>query len=170
MDAIENIMKRRSVRKFNKNQLVPESVVEQILRAAMNAPSANNKQPWDFLVIDDRTILDQIPNIMPNAAMCNEAPLAIVICLEQSRDKSPDYWQQDLAAATENILLAVHALGLGAVWVGAYPNQQKMAGLRKTFNLPEEVTPFSLIPIGATSVNQDDAKRFKSERVHRNKW
>lgn len=171
MEALKAIMTRRSVRRFNSQQNIKEEDVEKILHAAMSAPSATNQQPWHFVVIDDRALLDKVVAVHPNAQMCKQAPLAIMLCIDAAQEKYRDFWVQDMAAATQNILLAVRDLGLGAVWVGIYPNDERVQKFKNLFGLPESIIPFAIIPIGHTDVKQEEApERFKQERVHRNKW
>lgn len=170
MDALKAILTRRSCRRFTA-QPVSESVVENILRAAMSAPSAVNEQPWHFIVVNERAMLDKIPSIHPHAMMCNQAAVAIVPCIDLETEKYKDYWVQDMSAATENILLAARALGLGAVWLGVYPNKDRMSGIRKIFDIPELVVPFCVVPIGYSDVPQiEDKDRIKKERIYYNKW
>lgn len=170
MEALKAILTRRSVRSFT-SQIIDDSTIETILQAAMSAPSAVNEQPWHFLVIRDRKILDKIPEVHQHSMMCMQAPLAIVPCIDTAQEKYRDYWVQDMAAATQNILLAVRALGLGAVWLGVYPNKERNHGLRKLFNLPESVIPFCIIPIGATTAQQTEApERFNKDRIHFDRW
>lgn len=169
MDIFEAIFTRRSIREFKK-QPVEEEKIEKIFRAAMSAPSAGNEQLWHFIVINDRNLLDQIPNFHPYSQMCFEAPLAIVCCADLLLQKHEGFWVQDIAAATQNILLAVRALELGAVWLGVYPNTPIVNGLKKLLNLPENIVPVNIIPIGYTKLKPFDAGRYKPERVHRNSW
>lgn len=174
MDAIKTIMTRRSVRKF-KSQPIPEDIVEKILHAAMSAPSATNEQPWQFLLIDDKTLLEKITTVHQNALMCKQAPLVILLCVDMNKEKYRDFWVQDMSAATQNILLAARACELGAVWVGIYPNDERVKKFRELFKMPESVTPFAIIPIGYTDVPQEEApERFDAkkmqERVHKNSW
>ena len=147
MDVLEAIHTRRSIRTYQ-DQPVPESLVQKLLAATMQAPSACNQQPWQFVVIDDRAILTKIPTFMPNAAMVANAPLAILVCgdLHLHVEKSEGYWVVDCAAAVENMLLAAHALGLGAVWCGVYPREPRMEGLRQLVGLPKNVIAHSLKP------------------------
>ena len=147
MDAIEAILTRRSIRRYT-SQGVPESAVRQVLEAAMSAPSAGNEQPWHFVVISDRRILDEIPGFHPYAEMLKEASVAILVCGDLRLEKYRDHWVQDCSAATQNILLAAHAMGLGAVWVGLYPSEDRVARIRKLVNLPSHVVPLCLVPIG----------------------
>jgi nitroreductase len=169
MEALEAIFTRRSVRKFLPKTVNAETV-EKILQAAMSAPSARNGQPWHFLVIDQREILDTLAEANPYAAMCREAALAIIPCVDLGALVTQEFWPLDLAAATENILLAVRALGLGAVWCGVYPNPEHTSSISNLLNLPEKVVPFAIIPIGYTDLPQETAERFQKKRVHFNKW
>jgi len=169
MQALEAIKTRRSIRKF-KPQEISKEIQRELLEAAMLAPSAGNEQPWQFVVIDDRKILEQIPQICPTASMCRQSPLAILVCSDRNLEKYPDFWVQDCSAATQNILLAAHALGLGAVWAGVYPMKERVEGFRKMFLLSEEITPFALIALGYPDEEPVPARRFRVERVHYNRW
>jgi nitroreductase len=169
MDAIEAIFTRRSIRKYL-DKPVPVELVEKLLAAAMQAPSARNQQPWRFVVIDDRAILDEIPGFMPNAAMIAGAPLGILVCGDLALEKSSGYWVVDCSAAAQNILLAAHALGLGAVWTGVYPREKRMEGLRQLIGLPENVMAHSLVVIGYPAEQVQPADRFLPDRIRRNRW
>lgn len=169
MDAMENILSRRSIRRYTAEP-VSEETIKQLLEAAMSAPSANNRQPWQFVVIDDRELLDAITEVHRYAQMLKEAPLAILVCGDLQRAKHQDYWVLDCSAATENLLLAAHALGLGAVWLGVYPNEKRVEGVRRLVCLPEQLEPFSLISIGHPAEQKPPSARYDAERVHRNQW
>jgi nitroreductase len=170
MDALKVILTRRSVRKFTP-QSVPEDVINNILNAAMSAPSAANEQPWQFLVINNRKLLDSIVMAHPHALMCQQAPAAILVCIDTSKEKYREFWVQDLSAATQNILLAIRTLGLGGVWLGIYPTKERVQAIKSLFELPESVIPFSLVPFGYTDAAQQEVReRFKKERIHMNKW
>ena len=169
MEALEAIKTRRSIRKF-KPQDIPREIYRELLEAAMLAPSAGNEQPWQFVAIDDRRILDQIPLICPTAAMCRQSPLAILVCGDSRYERYPDFWVQDCSAAVENILLAAHALGLGAVWAGVYPMKDRIEGFRRLFALPDEITPFALVALGYPNEKPAPSKRYKEDRVHYNRW
>lgn len=166
MDAV---FKRRSIRKYT-DQPVKSEVVDHLLKAAMAAPSANNQQPWEFIVIDDRKLLDRIPDIHPYAKMVLQAPVAILVCGDLNREKSKGHWAQDCAAATENILIEVAALGLGAVWCGIHPRKERQEEFRKLFGIPENIVPFAIIPIGHPAEHKEPANRFDPARIHRNCW
>jgi nitroreductase len=169
MDALTAIRTRRSIRTFS-DQPVAEALIEQLLAAAMQAPSARNQQPWHFIVIDDRTTLAAIPEFMPNASMAARAPLGILVCGDVALEKSPGYWVVDCAAATQNMLLAAHALGLGAVWTGVYPRQPRIEGLRQLLGLPENVMAHSLVIVGHPAEQPPPQDRYRSDRVRRNRW
>ncbi|MCE5268652.1 MAG: nitroreductase family protein [Planctomycetaceae bacterium] len=169
MDTLEAIHSRRSVRRYE-DRPVPEELVQELVAAACNAPSARNQQPWQFVVIDDRQILAEVAKINPNAQMARRAPLGILVCGDLSLETSPGYWVVDCAAAVENMLLAAHALGLGAVWTGVYPRQERMDGLRRLVRVPENVIPHSLVIVGYPAERPAPQSRYRADRVHRNIW
>lgn len=170
MDAIEAILTRRSVRNYT-DAPVPEDTIQLLLEAAVSAPSAGNQQAWQFIVIEDREILKRIPSVHPYSGMLNHAPLAIVVCGDLSRERfGGGYWVQDCSAATQNILLAARASGLGAVWLGVYPLEDCVVGLQKLLDMPESVIPLSLISIGFPAVEQGRVDRYDAGRIHRNQW
>jgi nitroreductase len=136
----------------------------------MSAPSANNQQPWQFVVIRDRDILDQIPKYHPYSAMLNEAPVAILVCGDLKSEKHKGYWVQDCSAATQNLLIAAQAKGLGAVWLGVHPREDRVDGTRKLLGLPEHIKPLSLIPIGYKGEEKPPANRYDASKVHHNGW
>jgi len=169
MDTIEAILTRRSVRKYTDNR-VPEDLVKQLLRAAMAAPSAANEQPWHFVVITDRSIMAQVPSFHPHSHMLKEAALAILVCSDPSLELTKGRGVLDCSAATQNLLLAAHALGLGAVWLGIYPVEERMNGMRKLLNMPSRVVPVALVSIGYPDERLRTEERFKAERVHYQRW
>ncbi|MFC2006831.1 nitroreductase family protein [Chloroflexota bacterium] len=165
---MEAILTRRSIRKYTRD-LIPENLVKDLLQAAMSAPSARNQQPWHFIVVTERKIIDEIPKFHPFSKMLLEAPLAIVICADTAQ--LPDaYWVQDCSAATENILIAARAKGLGAVWLGVYPKEERYKQVQELFGIPEKVIPLGIISIGYPSEEKAPANRFSQERVHYNRW
>lgn len=169
MDALDAIHTRRSIRKFEQ-RTVPEELVERLLAAAMQAPSARNQQPWQFVVIDDHALLAKIPEFMPNASMVAQAPIAILVCGDLKLEKSEGYWVVDCAAAVQNMLLAAHALGLGAVWCGVYPRPNRMESLKQMLGLPEEVQAHSLVVFGYPDETVRPENRYRTDRVRRNRW
>jgi nitroreductase len=169
MNTLEAILSRRSIRKYMP-QPVLEHVIEDLLKAAMAAPSAGNEQPWHFVVITDRAVLDEIPKFHPHSAMLKHASVAILVCGDPTLEKFKGYWVQDCAAATENLLLAATGMGLGAVWTGVHPAEDRVAGMRTLLHIPEHVVPFSLVPVGYPAEQPGRVDRFNRERVHRNRW
>ena len=168
MDTLEAILTRRSIRRYTSKK-VPSELITEILRAAMSAPSASNEQPWYFVVIDDRKILDEIPRFHPYADMLPEAPLAILVCVDLIPQRE-GFVVQDGSAATQNLLLAAHAKGLGAVWLGIYPLGERIEGMRKLTNLPNHIVPLALIALGYPAENIPREDRYQPQRVHVNKW
>jgi nitroreductase len=169
MEALQAIFTRRSIRYFRSDP-VPERMMQTLLEAAMQAPSAGNQQPWQIIVISERTLLDAIARFHPYAQMCLSAPLAMLICGNVTDLRHEGMWPQDCAAASQNVLLAAHALGLGAVWVGVLPNQERMRAFSVLLNLPQHIVPFSLIPCGFPGEEKPPTRRFDAARVHHNGW
>lgn len=170
--AIENIMTRTSIRDYT-DQSVDDATVETLLRAAMAAPTAVNNQPWQFVVIRDRAVLDSLPGQIRSMRMLSKAQLAVVVCGDMSRameGEGREYWIQDCSAATENLLLAAHALGLGAVWCGVYPQEAKIELLTKTLALAPGIIPMSLISIGYPAENSAPKDKWHPEYVHYEKY
>jgi nitroreductase len=169
MEAIEALMTRRSIRKYT-DRPVPGQVVEQLLRAAMAAPSAGNQQPWHFVVIRDRTSLESVSKELTYGVMARDAQLAVLICGGVGDERHPGFWVQDCSAATQNLLIAAHALGLGAVWLGIYPREERVALLRSLCMVPDYVVPFALVAVGYPAEQPGPADRFEQARVHLDTW
>jgi nitroreductase len=168
LEAIEAIFSRRSIRKYDTEKQVSDKEMDILIRAGMQAPSAMNIQPWHFVVIKERNIIDQIPAFHTDASMLKYASLVIAVC--GNIGESPYFWDQDCSAATENILLAAHALGLGAVWLGTYPIEDRINGTKKLLDIPDDIMPFSLISIGRPLEPKPFEDKFNPERLHFNKW
>ena len=168
MDAIEAILSRRSIRKYT-SQKISDQVIKDLLEAAMSAPSANNEQPWHFIIINEHKILEDIPKFHPYSGMLREAPLAILVCVDLDAG-SEGFLVQDGSAATENILIAAHAKGLGAVWLGIYPLKERITGMRKLLAIPERILPLSLISIGYPAERIPRKNCYQPSRVHNNRW
>ncbi|MDV2480616.1 nitroreductase family protein [Methanoculleus sp. Wushi-C6] len=178
MDTLEVIMTRRSVREYT-DRPVPAGTVRQLLAAAMQAPFAGGEPPWHFIVIDDPHILDAVPAISPYVEVRTPAPLAVLVCADLHLPEGADLAVQGCAAATENLLLAAHALGLGAVWTAVYPDPDRMLGFANLFSLPgagaqapsqREIAPFALVTVGHPAVRLPPIDRYREDRVHRNAW
>jgi nitroreductase len=169
MDAMETILSRKSIRQYMPKPLSREVILE-LLHAAMSAPSAGNERPWHFIVLTEQTLLNEIPKFHRYAAMLKQAPVAILICGDTTLEMHKGYWTLDCAAASENLLLAAHAKGLGAVWCGVYPTEDRVVNLQKLFKLPVHIVPFALIPIGFPAENKKAGDRLDTSRIHDNQW
>jgi nitroreductase len=166
---MQAILNRRSIRRYTEKTVAPE-IINELLAAAMSAPSAGNEQPWEFVVINDREILGQIPRIHPHAWMVKDAPVAILVCGDLKREVHRGFWVQDCSAATENILIAVAEKGLGAVWVAFYPEEDRVKAARSLLGIPENIVPLALVPVGYPAQELPPANRFDATRIHYNKW
>jgi nitroreductase len=170
MEALEAIFTRRSIREYT-TQAVPEELVKKILSAAMQAPSAGNQQPWHFIVVTERNQMNSLADALPFGKMLHTAPLAIAVCADFEAARYPDYWVQDCSAATQNLLLAAHALGLGAVWLGVYPLEERVAGVKQILALPVPVIPLCIVPLGYPASPLPPAeRRYTETRLHYNQW
>ncbi|MDR2738190.1 MAG: nitroreductase family protein [Puniceicoccales bacterium] len=166
---MEAILSRHSVRDFKPGD-VPVETLEKLLHAGMSAPSAMHSSPWHFVAVTERDRLDGVAKIHPYASMSLRASAGILVCGDPAAETFADFFPQNCAAAVENILIAVSALGLGAVWVGLYPNESYIANFAQYFHLPKNIVPFAWVPIGypLTKVGQDN--RLDLSRVHYNIW
>jgi nitroreductase len=169
MDALETIFSRRSIRQYTSEQ-VSDDQVQIILKAAMYAPSAVNKQPWHFVVFKDANTIQRIQEVHPSSGMLSKASVAILVCWDEHLQHDTGYGPVDCSAATENMLLAAHSMGLGAVWVGLYPRQPRMEAVHKIFNLPDHVKGFAIVSIGYPAEKKQDPGRFDKSRIHTEKW
>lgn len=167
MEALEAIFSRRSIRRYAADKIPPE-IIGGLLKAAMAAPSASNKQPWHFIVITTKEVLEAVPLFHPYAGMLTEASAAIAVC--GNIEVQPDFWIQDCAAATQNILLAAHAGGLGAVWLAIYPREARIEGLRKLLDLPANILPLSLVALGYPDEKKSPSNRYNPSKIHFNRW
>ena len=168
--AIENIMTRTSIRSFTDRQ-VSADTIEMLLRAGMAAPTAVNKQPWHFVVVNDRAVLDKLGGEGRQSQMWKESTLAIAVCGDMDKaleGPAQAFWVQDGSAATENILLAAHALGLGAVWTGCYPMMERMTNVSQVLNLPDNLVPLSVIVMGYPNEQPAPKDKWKPENVSYN--
>ncbi len=169
-NAIETIMTRTSIRSFT-DRAVSADTVEMLLRAGMAAPTAVNLQPWHFVVVNDRAKIDELGGNGRQSQMWHESPLVIVVCgnMEKAMEGvGQAFWVQDCSAATENILLAAHALGLGAVWTGCYPIEERVANISQVLGLPEHIVPLCAIVMGYPNESPQPKDKWKPENVSYN--
>lgn len=177
MDMMEGLMTRRSVRKYT-DQKISKDTITEILTAAQYAPTAHNKQPWEFLVVEDKEVLSHLRSIQRWTSFAKDAACVIFVCGDEnqsfSRHKDNETWSFvdiDCALATENLLLAAHAKGLGCCYCGAAPMQKVVDDLKEYLHLPENIRPFAIITMGypAEEPKQPEG-RFKEEKIHWGKW
>lgn len=163
---IDTLLSRHSVRKFT-GEPVKEEDLYLMVRAGMAAPSAMNIQPWSFIIVTDKTILNNLCSLLPYAKMLDKAGAAIIVCGD-SREAN---WVVDCAAATENILLAAHALGYGAVWTAVYKYESRIEPVRRECKIPQDIIPLNVIPIGiAVDKNAQPIDKYDEGKIHRDIW
>lgn len=167
MEAMEAILTRRSIRKYTDKPISPKCI-DELIRAAMAAPSAHNAQPWHFVIIEDHQILDKIPETHPNAVVLYQAQVAIAVCGDSKNQSG--WWMVDCAAATQNILIAAHARGLGGVWIGVYPIAARMRELQELIKLPDYILPLALVSLGYPAEHKEPANRYDAAKIHKNLW
>ena len=170
-DAITAILTRRSIRDYTSHP-VPDEMIRLLLEAGMSAPSAMDERSTEFIVINDRHILDEIQKFNTKRLQLKKASVAIMVCGNQAKEKKPGlgFWVLDGAVASENILIAANALGLGAVWTSIYPFMERIPQVQKMLNLPEQVIPLTIIPIGYPAEQKMRVNRYDASRMHTNRW
>jgi len=169
MDVINAIHTRRSVRRFTDAE-VSEHQVERLLRAAMAAPSAMNQQPWRFVVVRDAEMRAKLAEISPYAGPVARANLAIAVLAHPTSEKAGDRWAMDCAAATENLLLAAHASGLGTCWIGVHPEPDREAAVADLLGVPSDMRVLCLVAVGVPEGAGADVDRYNPEFVHAERW
>jgi nitroreductase len=165
-DLIQTIFSRRSIRRYT-GEPVSEADIKTLLEAAMAAPSASNNKPWHFVIVTQQETLDALADAHPYGKMLAQATLCIAVCGDPGLS---DYWEQDCSAATENLLVAVAALGLGAVWLGVHPREQRIDFTRQILGIPEFIVPLNLISIGHAAEEKPPRTQYDEARVHRGQW
>jgi nitroreductase len=168
---LQFIFARRSVRKYAP-QPVAHDLVQDLLEAAMSAPSAVAKDPWEFIVVRTRETLQRLAAHLPNGQMLGQAALGVVVCgdLERAHDRQLSYLLQDCSASIENLLLAAHALGLGACWLGVHPRTDRVEHVRSLLHIPTHVLPVSIISVGWPDESPPPRTRYRVEAVHQESW
>jgi len=166
-EFVETIFSRRSIRKYTE-QPVSEGDIKTLLEAAMAAPSASNRKPWHFVVVTERETLDRLADAHSYGKMLHEAPLCVSVCGDTK--VSERFWVQDCSAATENLLLAATALGLGAVWLGVHPSENRVRDVRRILSIPEGFVPLNLISIGHPAEEKEKRTQYDEAQVHRGRW
>lgn len=172
-EFLKIIYTRRSVREYSEKDIDNESI-EKIIRAAVQAPSARNSQPWHFIIIRNKETLTQLSEALPYGKMLRHSPVAITVCADPSLNRSKEaLWPQDCSASTQNILLAARALNIGSVWIAVYPYSDRMNAVRNILKIPENIVPFSIVALGYPKNNEafyEAQDRYKKERIHVEVW
>lgn len=169
MNVLEAIFTRRSIRKFT-GEPIDETDLKTILKAGFSAPSAMNLQPWHFVVVRNDKVLKGITEVHPHAQMILQAGCGILVCGDKEKQSEIGYITEDCSAAIQNMLLAAHGLGLGAVWCGVYPREQRMKGFAQLLKLPEAIIPIGLMVLGHKNENKEPVDRYDETKVHFDKW
>lgn len=171
--VVGSILSRTSVRLYEEGVEIPPHDMELILRAGMSAPSAVNRQPWAFVVVDDRDTLQRLADALPYAKMAATASAAVIVCGDRDHFlPAPDdtLWVQDVSAVSENILLAAHALGYGGVWTCVYPHPEREKPVSEILSLPSHIVPFNVIPLGKPSHLLAVKDKWDPDKIHLNRW
>ncbi len=170
MELFQGLLSRRSIRKYTGGRMDDE-IIRSIIKAGMYAPSANNTRPWHFIIVDDRELMKRIMKVHPYSSMLSKASHAIIVCGDEKLQNGPGYFVLDCSAATQNILLAAHALGFGAVWLGVEPKSDRKKAIKEIFGLPEYIHPVSIISIGVpVKIPERIPSRFEPEKIRKNRW
>ena len=164
--VLSAIKKRRSIRRYT-DQPVTDEQIRQLLEAAMAAPSADNIQPWEFVVVRDPALKGELARTHPWSDMAADAAVVFVVC---ANERASHHWVEDASAATENLLLAATALGLGAVWVAVYPDASREAYVRRVLGIPEEMRVLCLVPVGHPAESKPPRTKYKESKVHYERW
>ena len=169
MNTIDAIYTRRSIRKYKSDKLSPE-IIDKLIRAGMQAPTAGNQRPWHFLVVDNTDLILQLPLVHPYAQMVREAPTIILVCGDLNEEKHVGFWDQDCGASTMCMCLAAHDLGIASCWLGVHPRQDRIDGIRDIFKLPANIIPYSVVVVGYPDEELELVDRFLPDRIHYGKW
>lgn len=168
MDAMQAILTRRSIRRYT-SEPVSDELVDKLLKAAMSAPTAAG-EVWRFVVVRSRSALESVQTFHPHAQMLKTAAVGIVVCGDPTVEALKGRWLLDCAAATENMLIAANSLGLGAVWVGIYPVEERIAGIRDLLGIPGHIVPLSMLSVGYPAEKKEPPARFRRELIHYDRW
>ena len=169
MNFEEIIQSRRSIRKYT-SEKISSQIITKLIKSAMYAPSAVNKRPWEFIVIEDKGKMEEVMKIHRSAKMLKDASHAILICGDQNKQYDTGFWLADCGAATQNLLLAAHGYGIGSCWIGIYPREQRMKDISVIFELPDHVEPFAMVSLGYHTEEKYVPERFDEEKIHFEVW
>ncbi len=169
MDILEAIFTRRSIRKFT-GEPISDVDLDTILRAGFQAPSAHNCQPWEFVIIKDKSKFETIAKVHPYAKMLPQAEVCIIVCGDQKKQSKEGFLIEDCSAAIQNILLAAHGIGLGAVWCGLYPVVHLIKDVKKICSLPSQIIPVGMVVLGHRGEDRKTEDRYDVAKLHYENW
>jgi nitroreductase len=170
MELYEGLLTRRSIRKYT-GEKIDDEVIISIIKAGMYAPSANNTRPWHFIIVDNDVIFEKIMKVHPYSSMLSKASHAVVVCGDETLQNGPGYYSLDCSAATQNLLLAVHSFGYGAVWLGIEPKNDRKKAISEILGLPTHIHPVSIVSIGVpVKLPQKIPVRFEPKKIRNNHW
>lgn len=169
MDVLQAIMTRRSIRKFT-GEVITEEQLDTLLRAGFQAPSAHNLQPWHFVVVEDKELLEKISGFHKYAKMLPNAGCGIIVCGDEEKQPGRGFLVEDCSAAIQNILLAAHGIGLGAVWCGLYDSGNLVEDMREVLELPNNIIPIGMVVVGNKDEERKLSDRYDADKIHYNKW
>jgi nitroreductase len=169
MDVLQAIFTRRSIRKYT-GAPISEDNMQTLLKAGFSAPSAHNMQPWHFVVVKSPATLAYIAEAHPYAKMLPQAGCCIIVCGDDEVQKSKGLLVEDCSAAIQNILLAAHGIGLGAVWSGLYPSPELTKLIATTIKLPDNIEPIGMVVVGHKAEDKEPADRFDQAKIHYDQW
>ncbi len=166
----EILFTRRSIRNYKKDMHISDDMIEFIVDAAMAAPSARNRQPWHFIISRDRNKLNKLSEVHPYGKMLKDASMAVIVSGDLKIEDRESSLVQNCSAATQNLLLAAHGIGLGGVWLGLYPREERIVALKNMFKLPENILPITLISVGFPDESKPRNNNFNPDRLHFEQW
>lgn len=169
MDVLEALYTRRSIRKYVLGD-VSDEIIHQVLKAAMCAPNSGNQRLWQFVVVKDREKMENIIEAYPYAIMLRDVPVAIIVCFDKNREKWAKRWQMDCANAALSMLLAIHGLGLGGMWLEIYPIPERIKMIQEFFEMSEDIIPLAVIPMGYPAEKIPPEDRYDESIVHYDSW
>ncbi len=161
---MKEIYKRRSIRKFTDKKIEDEKL-KKILKAGLNAPSAGNQQPWEFVAVRDKELLNKLSELSPYAGMLKQSDVAIVVCGNLENARFDAFWVQDCSASTQNMLLEATSLDIGSVWLGVYPNIEGENFVRSVLNIPEEIHVFCVVALGYPDEEKEINDKFDEHKI-----
>lgn len=169
MNILDAIFTRRSIRKFT-GEIIKDEELEIILKAGFQAPTAHNRQPWEFVVVQDKDLIQKITDLHKYAKMFPSAGTGIIVCGDMEKEDREGFLVENCSASIQNMLLAAHGIGLGAVWCGLYPVEEYVNSIKEILGLPENIIPVGLVVVGNKSADPEPSNRYDEDKIHYDKW